>query len=267
MVFIIRPRKSSFFAFALLSFMLSLISILVLTKLVANSPGDGLAATLVSLMPATAYFGLFAVLFLENTLLPIPGELFLPLAGYYVFAGTLAWMPVVIIGACASVSGSLVIFLLALKFDPSLVYWGATKMGVSQATLAKNEIRLSGKYGSLIVLFSRFLPIYGSSLTISAGGLKMNLWKLFAISLFGSLASMSLYLSIGYWAGPLVQSNEVLAPGFIADNLAYVLAAAVCVYLAYYLLRWWKERRAEAKFIAKLGPEVEEEDPRGAFAK
>lgn len=210
-----------------------------------------LARDLVSLMPVTAYVGLFALLFFENALLPIPAELFLPLAGYYVFVKTLSWPEVLVIGTSAALLGSLVIFLLAQKFGAPVVYWGAQKIGISQATLAKNEVRLSQRYGSLLILAARFFSILGGGIVLSAAGLRMNIWRFAAISLVGSLVSTSLYLSLGYVLAPVVQTNEQALSVFITQNLAYIIGAACLAYLGYYSLRKLMHNRAKAEFMKK----------------
>ena len=107
--------------------------------------GYAFLQVLASLMPLVGYIGLFALLLIENTPVPFPGMLFLPLAGYYVFVGSMSFTGVLAVSLAASLVGSFIVYTLALKLGAPTVYWGAAKLGISQGILAKSEVRLCGK--------------------------------------------------------------------------------------------------------------------------
>jgi len=223
-----------------------------LHKLILVISSTEIVETIASYMPSTGYIGLFAILMIENTSVPLPGEFFLPLAGYYVFVGRMSFLGVLTLSSIASLLGSLVVFSLALKFGAPLVYWWVTKLGIGQRSLAKNEIRLCGKYGSAIILLSRFIPIFGSAIVLPAGALRMNPLRFASLSLVGSLASTATYLFLGYSVGPFLQRYEILLSGLAVRNALFALAIAGAAYLAYYSLRKLKRERAETVFIKKI---------------
>ena len=248
-----RSRRSQRRYLATLAFCLivALIAILELLRIV-RLPFDASYAfvqSFVLVMPEIAYVGLFTILLLENASLPIPGELLLPLAGYYVFVGRLSLFGVLAVSSLASLLGTLIIFSLALKFGAPVAYWWLAKIGVSQKTIARNEVRLCGKNGSALILVSRFVPILGAAIFPSAAALKMNELRLVGLSLIGSLFSASAYLAAGYYLGPILERNEQLLSSLVIQYVFYGMALALAIYLAYFALRKLKERRAKNIFL------------------
>ena len=53
------------------------------------------------------YTAIFAAMFLENLFPPIPSELIMPLAGFYVQQGQMELLPVVLVGVLGTVIGAL----------------------------------------------------------------------------------------------------------------------------------------------------------------
>ena len=112
--------------------------ILLNSQTLEDVTGYRLLAIIASSMPISGYLGIFSVMMLENTSLPLPGSLFLPLAGYYVFVGKISFLGVLTASCLGSVIGSLIIFSMGLKFGAPRIYWVASKLGVSQESLARN---------------------------------------------------------------------------------------------------------------------------------
>ena len=222
-----------------------------LRDLTFDISGYAFLAILASLMPLVGYVGIFALLLLENASVPLPAEIFLPLAGYYVFVGRMSLVGVLAVSSIASILGSVAIFLLAQKLGPSRIYWGATKLGISQRTLAMNEIRLCSRNGPGLILVSRFIPIFGSLIVLPAGALKVSFSRFALMSLVGSIGATSAYIFLGYFLGPvLLRYNELLS-SIVIQNIFYALVIACSVFVAYYALRKLREKRAKQDFDQK----------------
>ena len=58
------------------------------------------------------YTGIFVLMILESTLVPIPSELVMPFAGYIAFQGKMNFLIVVLVGGIAGVIGSLVSYYI-----------------------------------------------------------------------------------------------------------------------------------------------------------
>jgi membrane protein DedA with SNARE-associated domain len=239
----------------------ALFELLNLHNLLPDISGYEFVQTLVSFMPAIGYVGLFAFLLIENTPIPFPGVLFLPLAGYYVFVGGMSFTAVLAVSSAASLIGSFIVYMLALKLGPPTIYWAATKLGISQGTLAKSEVRLCGRHGSAILVFSHFIPIFGSVITLPAGALRTNPLRFAMLSLLGFLLSSAAYLALGYSVGSILRGNELFLSGLVIQNIFYLLAAASATYIAYYSLRKLRQKRKGTLFVRKIEADEMPEDP------
>ncbi len=223
-----------------------------LHDLLLDISGYAFLSILASLMPAVGYVGLFVLVLLENASLPLPAEVFLPLAGYYVFVGRMSLTGVLSVSSIASVLGSIAIFLIASKVGPSKIYWGATKLGIGQKTLAKNEVRLCGRNGSLFIFLSRFVPIFGSLIVLPAGALRMSFSRVALMSLIGSVTATTVYVFLGYALGPLLLRYNNLLSSLVIHYILYALVVAFVIYGAYYAIRKLRQRRAKVVFAQKI---------------
>jgi membrane protein DedA with SNARE-associated domain len=140
------------------------------------------------------YAGIIVLMFLDNTILPIPGETFLLFAGYLISIGQMDFWLVVLACSAGALLGA------------SLGYWIGHKYGESFVErygkfvlLSKSHLRLANswfaKRGSLTVFYSRFVPGVGYLMCIPAGIAKMNRW-LFLLMTF--LSSLLWYTGVVY---------------------------------------------------------------------
>ena len=59
-----------------------------------------------NIMGQLGYFGIALLMFLENLFPPIPSELIMPLAGFSVSRGDMAFAPVIVAGVVGTVLGA-----------------------------------------------------------------------------------------------------------------------------------------------------------------
>lgn len=220
-------------------------------ELMTDITGYGFLNLLASHMPLSGYAGLFLVLFLENTSIPLPGELFLPLAGYYVFVKSMTFVDVLLVSSGASLLGSLVIFSIALRVGAPRIYWVATKLGISQRRLARNEVRLCGRHGSALIVLSSFVPVLGSAIALPAGAVKIGRVRFMSLTLLGALGSTLAYMLVGYFASPIILDYKSIITNLVIQYVFYALAAACAAYLGYYLFRTIRQKRARTVFVEK----------------
>jgi membrane protein DedA with SNARE-associated domain len=178
------------------------------------------------------YLGLFVSMFLESMALPIPSEVVLPFAGYLIRTGSLNFSFALAVSTIASLFGSLIIYLLALKLSSPVIYSFANRVGIGREKIARLERWMSGRYGSSIVLSARFVPGIRSSISIPAGSLRMNLTRFLLITLIGSFGWSVLLMYVGYSASP-----------FLPKLASLFLSAASCAltvtgigYIAYFAI-------------------------------
>jgi membrane protein DedA with SNARE-associated domain len=234
-------QNSSIFllSIALVSSVLSLVIIfdypeLPFDSLLAASSISSISGGLLATMSTAGLAGLFALMFLESLALPIPSELFLPLAGYFAFEGKMNLFAAIGVSTIAGLSGSVAAFYLALLLGRPLMYAIVRKLGTGKEALEKSEAWLNGQ-GSVAVLVSRFIPGFRSSISFPAGALRMNLLKFSIMTLLGSFGWSALLIYIGYSAGPLWQSSSVAFFNELSLATPYLIIGASASYVIYFV--------------------------------
>jgi membrane protein DedA with SNARE-associated domain len=209
-----------------------------------------LLAGLTSSLLAAGYLGLFALMVLESMALPIPSEVFIPMAGYLVFAGKMSFGIALTVITVGGLVGSLIIFYLALILGRPVVYSLARKIGINESSLIKLEKWLSGK-GSIAVFIARFVPGIRSSISIPAGALKMNLTRFSIVTVLGTLGWSFLLMYAGYMLGP-VKFGSGTSSALLDQLILYVVAIVSVSYAIYFLVH--KFRVKESNIASRVEP-------------
>lgn len=180
-----------------------------------------------------AHHGVWAVaalLLLENTGFPLPGEASLLYAAYLSRQGRLAPWPELLIVAC-----------LACTLGDNLGYWLGREAGVgAQRWLGLTPGRIGyaqryfQRYGAVTVFFARFV----AGLRIAAGpvsGVSRMEWKRFAVAnVLGALAWVTTMTGAGYWLGGSIHRLIHSASWF---SLALLAVAGAAIALALHKIR------------------------------
>lgn len=200
------------------------------TKLLSSGTSITLFSGFISIMLNAGYIGLFAAMFLESTSLPIPSEVFLPLAGYFAYLGRMNFPLILAVTSWAGLVGSLAAYFIALKLGSPLVTKAAKKLGIDLSNLQAWERKISGKYGTALILVARFIPGIRSSISLPAGFLRMNVLKFSIVTFIGSLGWSALLVYIGYSAGPLWQTAEANLSNSLWHWFPYILLMSAGAY-------------------------------------
>jgi membrane protein YqaA with SNARE-associated domain len=103
------------------------------------------------------YIGLFSLLFLEGTSLPIPSEVILPFTGYLVSTGRFEYWLALLFATSASVLGALVDYAIGFLLGDIITKRAARYSPVSQQRLLSVQ-KLFEKHGEIIVIVTRLIP-------------------------------------------------------------------------------------------------------------
>jgi membrane protein DedA with SNARE-associated domain len=188
------------------------------------------------------YLMLGLLILVENLFPPIPSEAILPLAGYGVFRGTLAFIPAVLAATAGSVAGAVILYALGRWGGrPLLFRWGSV--------LRLDERRLDraddwfDRHGPKIVFFGRFLPGLRSVISIPAGMSEMP-WRTFVpLTAAGSAIWNLALIGAGFALGDGWRAASEWVDTFDAVLLTVLVLAAVAG-VAVYL---WRRRVAETR--------------------
>ncbi len=191
------------------------------------------------------YGGIFAAMVLENVIPPIPSELIMPLAGFYVGQGKLNFVLVVLAGLLGTVVGALPWYGVGrLVNEQRLERWLSRHgrwLGVSSGELAHSRAWFQ-RHGAAVVFWGRLLPAIRTLISVPAGIEMMPFGPFLFWTTAGSLI-WNLALTTAGWA---LGSNWNRVLGFIkpveglVNKLLLLAILAVVVWLG---LRVWRRRR------------------------
>ena len=189
---------------------------------------------LTSLYGSVGYLGVFFVMVLESTIVPIPSEIILPFAGFEISShaieplthGEWNFWVVVVIGVAANTIGSLCGYALGIKLGrPFLDRWGrfllVRKHEVDQAE------RFFKRWGSPTAFIGRLLPGVRTVISFIAGVSHMPIKR---FTIYSTLGAIPWTIALVY-AGTVLGSNwkqirDDLKP---YDNLIIVVCVAAVV--------------------------------------
>ncbi|HMK94615.1 MAG TPA: DedA family protein [Candidatus Limnocylindrales bacterium] len=188
---------------------------------------------------AFGYSGIFVLMLLESSSVPIPSEVILPFAGYLSLVGQLNFWIILIVATIAGILGSLVDYYIGLRGVQSLIknrVWG--KVLLSAAQLEATEKWFS-KYGDIMVFVSRLIPGFRTTFSFPAGAVRMPLKKFLALTTAGCFLWNAVLVYLGWYLG----ENWRWVAGVSRYIILAAVAAAVIVIAVYLVMRRRKTRQ------------------------
>lgn len=196
-------------------------------------------------MVSLGYPGLFVLIVLESTMVPIPSLLVMPFAGFLAAQGHFSLPVILVINTAAALTGSgLSYWLGAAGGKPLLLKYGKYVL-VRPKDLEKTEAYFA-KHGTWTILIGRFLPVIRHIISIPAGIARMPLVPFFSLTGLGA----------SVWGGGLMVLGYVLGARWTAieskvksvDHLvAFAIVVAIMGAALYFYLRRRKERARAAE--------------------
>lgn len=182
------------------------------------------------------YAGIFLLMLLESIFPPIPSELIIPFAGFAAANGDLNFAGVLAAATIGSVVGMLPWYFIGRIFGLARVRWLADRFGRIM-TLNADEIDTATawfvRFGPIIVLVGRLIPLIRTLISVPAGLARMSLPKFLLASTVGALAWNLVLTSAGY----LLHDHYDAVEGFLDPVSTIVLVLCVLIYL-YRLVTW-----------------------------
>lgn len=182
---------------------------------------------------AFGYSGIFVLMLLESSSLPIPSEVILPFAGYLVSWGKIDVWITLMLATIAGILGSLIDYYIGLKGVQSLTkhkVLGKVLLSTTQLEIAEKWFM---KYGNLMVFVSRLIPGFRTTFSFPAGAAKMPLKKFLAFTTAGCLLWNALLIYLGWYLG----KNWTQVAGY-TRYLIIAGAMVIVIIIIIYVLRW-----------------------------
>lgn len=191
-----------------------------------------------STVQAWGYSGIFGLMLLESSSVPIPSEVILPFAGYLTISGQLNVWIILAAATVAGILGSLVDYYIGLKGVQSLVkhkVWGKVLLSAAQLEAAEKWFN---KHGSIMVFTSRLIPGFRTTFSFPAGAVQMPLKKFVAFTTAGCLLWNAILIYLGLYLG----ENWTLVAGVSRYLILVAVAVAVILIAVYLVIRQRKTR-------------------------
>lgn len=186
-----------------------------------------MADWVLNVISALGYLGLFLLLVLENLFPPIPSEVVLPLAGFLVGRGDLGFAGAIAAATLGSVTGALALYALGRWGGRPLVLRYGRWLRVDASSLDRAEGWFE-RWGDLVVLGARVVPLARSVVSVPAGTSRMPIVRFTVLTAIGSAVWNTALVGMGYslganweavseWVGRY--SDAVLVLGTVAAAL------------------------------------------------
>ena len=187
------------------------------------------------------YPGIVLLMAMESSVLPVPAELVMPPAGYWVAKGEMNAVAAVASGVLGSILGSLANYFLALWLGRGFVRRFGKYFLISEKSLERAERFFAG-HGEISVLLGRMLPVVRHVISIPAGLTRMALPAFVCYTGLGALVWCGILTWIGYFLG---QHEGVLRHAEVRRYVSRALLIALpilALVVGIYVLR--QRRRA-----------------------
>jgi membrane protein DedA with SNARE-associated domain len=190
------------------------------------------------------YAGIFILMALESTVLPIPSELVVIPAGYLAYQGKMSMVLIFLASTLGSLTGAFINYAFALWVGrPFLERYGRWFF-VRPELLHKTDAFFN-RHGAISTFTGRLVPGIRHLISLPAGLTRMNPMTFSLYTCLGAGIWSAVLIALGYFIG----GNETL----IQENLPLVtgaIVALVVLILAGYVL--WQKRRAVAEGVERL---------------
>jgi membrane protein DedA with SNARE-associated domain len=190
------------------------------------------------------YWGVFALMAMESTVIPVPSEIVMPPAAYWAAQGRMSFEGVILAGTLGSYVGS------------AINYWVSQWIGLpflnrygKYFLVSPDKLQLGHqwveRYGAAGIFSSRLLPVVRHLISIPAGILKMPFGSFSLATILGS----GIWCTVLSWFGKevigsspeLLESPEAMSK-VIKAKLLWFVAGVVGFCALYFLMIAMKKR-------------------------
>ncbi|MCL2761049.1 MAG: DedA family protein [Desulfuromonadales bacterium] len=186
-------------------------------------------------LEAMGYPGIFILMAMESSIIPIPSELVIPPAGYLASQGSMNIWLVIIVGTFGCLIGAYVNYFVSLKLGRPLVIKYGKYVFISEEKFARIE-KFFLQHGEISTFIARLLPVVRHLISIPAGLAKMNLLRFTIYTILGA----GIWCSILAWIGYFIGENQDLIIKYSHQALIGVVIFSIVLVTIYV---WWHNRK------------------------
>ena len=197
----------------------------------------------INVMNKYGYFGILFLITIENIFPPIPSEVILTLGGFMTKQDgvSLNIVCVIIFSTLGSIIGAVILYFVGFIFNKDRLRKIINSKLGKVLHLSIDNVEKSNntfnKNGNLTVLYSRFIPIIRSLISIPAGMNKMNFILFLIYTTIGSIIWNTVLVTLG----ALVGENYMLVAGIFSKYSKAILFGLI-ILVIYKIIMLFKKR-------------------------
>ena len=200
---------------------------------------------------AWGYWGVFILMAMESSIIPVPSELVIPPAAFWAAQGQMSFSGVILAGTAGSYFGSILNYWLSLGLGRPIVerYGKYVLLPKEKVALAEQWLR---EFGVLGVFIARLLPVVRHLISIPAGLLRMPVSPFSIATILGA----GLWCTILAWFGqeiigahPEVLQTPEAMMGLIKSEMHWMVFAFLGLAALYGLVIMFKKRKVTGESV------------------
>ena len=197
---------------------------------------------------AWGYLGVFVLMAMESSIIPVPSEVVIPPAAFWAAQGRMSMAGVILAGTAGGYFGSAVSYLISravglpvVERFGKYVFFGPDKLAQAEAWVSQ--------YGPMGVFFARLLPVVRHLVSIPAGILKMP----FAPFSVATVVGAGMWCGVLAWFGQkvlgdeprLLDSPEEMIKA-VKAKIVWIVVGVVVFAVAYGVMMYLRSRASAA---------------------
>src|ERR1035437_3616233 len=165
---------------------------------------EQLTGIIIHVIQSLGYFGVFFLMVLNASAIPIPSEVTLPFAGFLASQGSLTLIFVIIVGVLGDLVGSIIGYSIGYFLEENLLLSLIKKYGKFILVTEHDYHKVTNwikKYGAPVVFIGKMLPGVKSFVAVAAGITEVKFVKFVISNVMAALIYVSFVTYFGFYLG------------------------------------------------------------------
>jgi membrane protein DedA with SNARE-associated domain len=165
--------------------------------------------TISGLIEAGGYFVLFGLLFACGLGLPLPEDIPLLCAGFFISQGKMHWVPAAIVAWAGIIGGDIALYHLGKRFGLEITRVRFVGKHVTPERILMAE-KWFARHGVWVVAGGRMIAGVRGAMVVAAGAIRFNFLKFIIADGLAAIISGGLFLVLGWWLGNKLGSVDAI---------------------------------------------------------
>lgn len=192
---------------------------------------EQLSGFVIQFIQSSGYLGIFVLMILNSSAIPIPSEVTLPFAGFLANQGSLNFLLVIITGVLGDLVGSVIGYSIGYLLEENLLLSLIKKYGKFILVTERDYQKITGwikKHGAPVVFIGKMTPGIKSFVAVAAGITEVKFTKFVTGNVLAGIIYVSFVSYVGFYLG---SKWDILGNYFRKFELAIIVLLILCVIL------------------------------------